>query len=1140
MKTKKFRGALLSILIVTSLMVPAIIAISSISVDQVSANPGYTVIVWGTETSCNFDGDGVAPWRWYGPEPGKTPNPPIMATNTYGSGRIAAAGFAATCRNTRWDSPFSSHKHLDALLDATFKWLRPTGGLPGRDNVLWYGEDRVDENVYNDVTYCSSLIEALKTRGYKVDNTINTPPFITGEFTPITSALLAPYDILVIPQMELGDIGTGGDPRLIMSDNAENIIKAFVNNGGGLLFMEGYDSFGYNYCWVSDNILKAVNMDIYFQSDTLSDEEAKLWYTHSTYDYVDSSTEIGQLFLADPTVDDNRIGLYIPNSLAERHDHEVTLSVKPVYRMAFPGTTFTCDVTFSHPGWVNDNITLSIDNIWPATLSGGQVFWDNVGLASKKTTLTVTIPSENKFGDTDTITVTATCGSGVTNNATVVAIASMRVGPPLQDTYITQFAREAVNPLGSYIWMQVGSSPENNKRAFVQFDLSALSPGKIPPGNLSIDSIHARLFVHCGSISALGMPGKNVQCLEVDNDTWLENEMKGWENQPPQIGAVLDTTKVAEAGQWYSWDATSYVIEQFKGDNKATFCLKAETENLTYPDNFIIYSFDTSNLPLKDNFRYPYLVIGYDVSTQVSPDYDGLPGGTLTSTVYVQNIGSFVDNFDLYKENIWNATLSENRFLNVQPMETRTATLTIKIPSGAAIGENDNVRITAVSWGSENKENDVGSCFARASSHVSAWEDSTTRAPLHLENSTLGLLNVTGLEKQYIRIWVGRLFASQMGLVDNGPERGWLKFDLRAIPSLAGVQRVNLSLYLGDNTGSSQVRCYGVTDDSWRENEITWHNQPSIGSPLDERTVTEKDRRYTWDVTSFVQSQFAGDNKASFCLVDLGENIGPGQYVHSTNFTSKEDENMDRYPYLEILSALPTREVRASIDPVFQGGLAGDNLQYTVTVKNTGTAADTYNLTVENTETWPWLLGNNSLVVPAGENRTTTLSVYISSGTIGTVDNVTINVRSQGDSTKYDNTRCFAHRGKATFVMENLYKVSIDESLILREDADNLIANFRTYGDVTQENKSVWDNAWPWQLIRKENVSRAVGNPVEKVRLVLTGGSDIQIVASWTATKAVLASRYLKIKSDYVKPGADKPALAAEYLKIKSQYVKAP
>jgi len=133
--------------------------------------------------------------------------------------------------------------------------------------------------------------------------------------------------------------------------------------------------------------------------------------------------------------------------------------------------------------------------------------------------------------------------------------------------------------------------------------------------------------------------------------------------------------------------------------------------------------------------------------------------------------------------------------------------------------------------------------------------------------------------------------------------------------------------------------------------------------------------------------------------------------------------------------------------------------------------------------------------------------------------------------------------GTATFKLENMYKVDLVKDLQLNTGS-TLVVKFYTYTGDNQGMSVIENFVPPITILENENVPHPSGLvPVEIVRLVLTTGNtanEISTIASFTATRSVLASRYLKIKSDYVKPGADKPALAAEYSKIKSQYVKAP
>ena len=1116
MRTDGFKGILLSILMTVSLIAPAITAISLLSVSPVSANPGsgnYENIVLGGATAYTINGDATPPWKPYA----VGDYPVIMAANTVDSGAVVAAGLAATCRNGRWNGMANSYPNLDVLLDNAFQWM-----VPGATKVLWYGEDTIDYNVYNDATGCSALITALTNLGYTVTDTVDEA------FTDLTAGLLATHDpdILVIPQMELGDAGTGGDPDQL-PQSVVDVIESFVRGGGGLLIMEGYDTFGYNYAWVQDKILKALDMGMYFQSDTIQDDTNN-WGAAAWQPYVDvnNTTWIGSAY--ENATGSTTIGVYGASSLAERDNYEVSAGISPEYQNAFPNTTITYTVSVIAAGWNIDNINLAVsDNEWETTL--GATTLTDVGLAGKETTLAVEIPS-GTLGTEDEMTVTATSqGDGAKSQAVKVkAISSMQIGPPVADTYVTQWAQEADSYTGTYIWMQVGSDKDNNKRTYLKFDLSAIPEGLIPPDNVQIDDLRARVYLYCEVLPTYAAAGKDVSIYEVNDDAWAENNML-WGDNEPGIGNLLDTTQVTEEDYWYSWDVTQHVIDEFRNDNIASFSLRAPTEDLEGTDAYEYYSFATSNAT--ETWQHPYLIIGYDVSTWISPDYDGLPGGTLTYNVNVWNRGSEDDNFDLtIDENVWETTLSPSRIEDVQPMETRTAELTVKIPAGASIGNSDNILITAVS--EHSGESDNGVCVARAWTNVSVWEDSSTRGSddprSHLENSVWG--RSTG-------IYVGRY--------SDAPERGWLKFDLRAFPAGTTVTRANL--YLNSySTYSADVRVYGVGDDSWSEYTIKWTDKPSIDTDnaLDTRAVIENDKWYSWDVTDFVASEYAGDKIVRFCLVDIGENVAPN---HDARFSSKEWG--DNVPYLEILAAAPNTGVSAYAKPIFQGGV-GTTLTYTITVVNKGDSLDSFDLFLEETEAWGSYLSDTTLSnIASGDNGTTTLNVPVG-GSICTTNEITISVISQENPAIYDNIRCSAHRSKADFVnkdgspnkIRTKWEVWLDLNVLLSDDASELVLKFYTWGGGSQ-GENVVSTTMPASLQTRWKNPSPQSKAVEKVELVLEDaqGTEIQTITTFTVTKWILEIRFTEIPLEWALASPEeKDDLEEEFMNIPLYWALAP
>ena len=400
MRTERFRDALLLTFVIASLTAPAIFTISPLSVNPVSASPdlagkttiglyslcsliieesaeNYEIIVRGKENAYTENEDAYPPQQFYVPGD----RPPVMAAKRVDSGAVVAAGISASCRNGRWNAVNNPDKHLDILLDCAFQWM-----VPGAENVLWYGETDIDYNVYNDADRCSELVGSLRhTYGYRIDNTID------GSFTEITDSLLAGYNILVIPQFELGDAGTGGNP-----DNLPDVvvgrIENFVRAGGGLLILDGNDHGGWNFCKVQNKILAALNMSIYFQSDSMFDNVNRWGFNYEIYADVDNTTWIGSAY---------------ENSTVTM-PYVVIVDILPSYQGGTPGATLRYTVTITNAGGRDDNYILTAADTanWSPIISPAEL--SVVAGRSEIAMLEVRIPSEAPLEAEDSITVTAT------------------------------------------------------------------------------------------------------------------------------------------------------------------------------------------------------------------------------------------------------------------------------------------------------------------------------------------------------------------------------------------------------------------------------------------------------------------------------------------------------------------------------------------------------------------------------------------------------------------------------------------------------------------------------------------------------------------------------------------------------------
>jgi hypothetical protein len=121
-----------------------------------------------------------------------------------------------------------------------------------------------------------------------------------------------------------------------------------------------------------------------------------------------------------------------------------------------------------------------------------------------------------------------------------------------------------------------------------------------------------------------------------------------------------------------------------------------------------------------------------------------------------------------------------------------------------------------------------------------------------------------------------------------GVERGWLKFDLSGIPTGSTITGASLQLWNWKATGAAlPVEVRGATIDSWTEGGLNYANQPAFGSVIDTQTLAAGVTNvwYGWNVTPFVQGQFAGDKVVSLAVKAVDEALAGGP---SYGFDSKE------------------------------------------------------------------------------------------------------------------------------------------------------------------------------------------------------------------------------------------------------------
>ncbi|MCS7131433.1 MAG: DNRLRE domain-containing protein, partial [Hadesarchaea archaeon] len=656
------------------------------------------------------------------------------------------------------------------------------------------------------------------------------------------------------------------------------------------------------------------------------------------------------------------------------------VDIFPSFRSGAPGDSLYYAVVVTNTGSADDVYDLSARDTmgWSLLLYDGSL--KVPAGESRGTILRVTIRDGAPFGAVDNITVVATSRADplVTAENRCSARAAKLVLYPEADAQVAEGYPDRNYGGTTYLYVQndLGSAFKN-ERAYLRFDLSA-----IPPGT-SIAS--ARYFNFCWRV--LGTVGQNVEVRAVENDNWGEMTIT-WDNQP-SYGEVLDVTAIYAANTWYSWDITSFVASEFAGDKKASIVMKAERESVTGPGAFT-YAFEAREYSIR-----PYLEIMDArpplVSVSISPTLaEGLPGGRLSFTVSITNRRATADTYSLraVDNSGWGPTLSVSS-ISLEPGTMGRVTLTAVVPEGTPLGAGNRIIVVATST-TDPTVSEEYYCTARASMRV--------RPPVEDSFVHRGRENINfGSDTT---VYVGRYLGT--------PERAFLKFDLSAIPRGATIGSAELKLWCWRVDGEgARVQVHAVDDDSWREGTITWRNQPSIGAALaGPVSVRENNRWYSWDVTSFVASEFAGDKLVSFALIDVDENAGADN--RAARFNSKEYWNTEMHPYLEITLGLPG--VSASVSPYFLKGTPGATISYTVTIRNTGGVDDNYVLSVADTLSWTLSISPERLEnVRAGSVRTATLTVAIPENAAAfSEDKITITVTSLGYPSINASASCIA------------------------------------------------------------------------------------------------------------------------------------
>ena len=1016
-RIERSKDVLLLTLIVASLIAP-ILTMSPLSVSPVSASPGSAeIVVRAKNTAYNIDQRGNKPWFNYL----VGDRPVLMVANRVGSGGIFVAT-ASTCRNSRWNATDNPYPHYDVLLDVAFQWMKP-----GATQVLWYG----GHNVYNDRSVCSQLVSALENLGYTIRGATTNP---------ITPDLLALYDILVIPQMQEGNAGTGGDSTKI-SDAEAQTIRSFVENGHGLVVMEASDFSGYNFNFVQNKVLNNMTDGYFFQDDQVSDS-SNYWGAGSAYYNViadvDTTTAIGAAY--ENRTGGTGIGLYSVCSMAKAGPG-VSMFVLPDYQVGMPGTTLRYTVKVynpSNPLAVDLTYLLTVEDTkgWAPSLENSSLFVP-VG-ENRRTYLTVAIPYNTTICTEDSITVNAVADGypSVKSSITCTAHAGLRI-EPTDDTYVSD--QEVTANYNSENSLRIGRYNEYWQWDYLKFDFSNIPSGISPE---SITDARLCLFAYYTYSG-----GFNVRCDSVDDDAWTETGIT-W-NTKPTPGTTLDTKFVNAASYEspvsYFWDVTSFVKQELAGDKLASFCMLP-------PDN-LGSSISRAFWP-KDGYENrtrPFLMIAYTsqiaprVSVSISPSHSGgLPGSSLSYTVTVNNEGGVSDTYSLTTADnaSWSRTISPTS-LPLAAGASGTATLTVAIPSGADIGTSDNVRVTATGTSASASTSCIAQASAGGATSLTIFPSKFALYPGYsgqvqslvatlrdgnnpLPNKTITWSATSGS----VNPSSGTTDASgQVSVVYTAPTVTAETSQVTIAASFAGDNQ-----YLASSATSSGIPAVPVRENisastggtvvvNVIEINITVNVLIVPPNALSENTTITVVRAPPENLSSYAMVSCIFDigpsgttfTTPSTLTLPYNENeIPPGVseetlaiYCHTGNNWERLGGTVDKTAntvsiQIDHLSEYAVMTsvgggVQVTISPASNSGNPGERLEFSVTFTNTGTATDTFDLNAEDTKGWGPTLAVTPprITLAGGASRTIGLSITIPS-TAAAGDSTTITVTAAG------------------------------------------------------------------------------------------------------------------------------------------------
>jgi uncharacterized membrane protein len=234
------------------------------------------------------------------------------------------------------------------------------------------------------------------------------------------------------------------------------------------------------------------------------------------------------------------------------------------------------------------------------------------------------------------------------------------------------------------------------------------------------------------------------------------------------------------------------------------------------------------------------------------------------------------------------------------------------------------------------------------------------------------------------------------------------------------------------------------------------------------------------------------------------------------------------------LKRVIARSVQVGIVPSENSAGPGENVEFTVTVKNTGGMVDNYVLKKNDNSGWGPTLSENFLVnVENGENRTVTMTVTIPTGAEnGMRDNIRVTATSQTDNTIENRASCIARvtivRGVKVqvtpSVQENVRRENVTFTVTVK-NTGNVLDNYTlTVGDNENWGPKLDDNLFVniapgdnrTTTLRVTVPENAVPSTEDSIKVTATSRTDNTIKDNDSCIVRVAFTRGVKVS---ISPG---------------------